>query len=76
MIAIDDRLRGGLFFFCGHRDGDAMFIRAADKKDVPLPRTMVSDVNIRREVRACQMTEVKQPVRVGEGGSNEDTLKP
>ena len=41
-----------------------MFIRAADKKDVPLPRTMVSDVNIRREVRACQMTEVKQPGQV------------
>jgi hypothetical protein len=66
MVAVDDFLGRDLFLVGPDRDGDAVFIRAADVYDVAALQALVANVYVCRDVSPREVAQVQGAVRIGQ----------
>jgi hypothetical protein len=58
MVLVHDLLRAYSFSQGPDSDGYAMFIAGADEFNISFPGSLVPDINIGRQVAACNMANV------------------
>ena len=66
MVMIHYLLRRLSFFRCLDRNRYAMLIGATDVGDIPSLGAQVANINIRRNIAACQVTNVKWSICIGQ----------
>ena len=74
MVAVNDLLGGHALFLGADGDGHSVLVTASNEHHVHLLETLVTDINIGRNVCACQMAYVQRAVGVGQGRCNQNPL--
>ena len=70
VVRVDDFAGGGAILFCTKRDGRTVFVAPTNPKHVFPRAPKVPNINVRRQVRAGDVTEVNRPVGVGKRGGD------
>ena len=70
MIAVTYILRRYTLFFGTYGDGHAVLVAAADKYNVFLFQTKITNVDIGRDIYTSQMAYMNTSVGIGQGGGN------
>ena len=70
MIAVAHILRCYTFFFGTYGNGHSVLVAATYEDDVFLFQTKITDVDVGRNIYACQMAYMNTSVCVGQGGGD------
>ena len=70
MIAVTYILRRYTLFFGTYGDGHAVLVAATYEDNVFLFQTKITDVDVGRNIYACQMAYMNASVCIGQGGGN------
>ena len=75
MIAVHHVLRGDAFLLGADGDGHSVFVGAADEDYIFLFQSQVADINVGRNINACQVSDMNRAVGIrqcrGHGGTFE-----
>lgn len=71
-IEVDEFLGGFSGFFGRDGNGNAVLIGAANVNDVTAPHALIAHVNIGRQIRARNVTDVQRPVGIRQSAGDED----
>src|SRR6202035_5548818 len=52
----------------------AVLVTSADKEDVSFTHPLIADINIGRNIAACQMTDMNGAICIGKRSSNQDAV--
>ncbi len=64
----------GLTFFLGtYRNRHSMFVSAADIQDIAVLQALVANVDIRRQISSCKVTEMNIAIGIRQSTGNEDS---
>ena len=74
VVGVDDFAGRGAVLFRTKRDGRTVFVAPTNPKHVFPRAPKVPNVDVRRQVRAGNVTEVNRPVGVGKRGSDHPPL--
>ena len=55
-----------------HKSRHPMLIGTADKKYLSSFQTLITDINIRRDIGSSQVSQMQRAIRIGQCGSNEN----
>ena len=66
MIAVHHVLRGDAFLLGADGDGHSVFVGAADEDYIFLFQSQVADINVGRNINACQVSDMNRAVSVGQ----------
>ena len=75
MIVVHHVLRGDAFLLGADGDGHSVFVGAADEDYIFLFQSQVADINVGRNINACQVSDMNRAVGIrqcrGHGGTFE-----
>ena len=60
MIAVHHVLRGDAFLLGADGDGHSVFVGAADEDYIFLFQSQVADINVGRNINACQVSDMNR----------------